>query len=219
MGSCATVKDIESLAALKASVPKGTRVAAAVGASLAGAGDGWGAVAALDACRVQSQVSSTAFSNDNEVADALCALLVTDRPDGLWSTVVVDERRVTLGLAYSSAESVRLAVARRRGVYQSRKRGVWVKGETSGTPQDLLEIEVDCDRDAVVFVVKQHGGGYCHRQGLYSCTGPQRGVELVMHTLKQRLENAPEGSYSKRLFADPSLLKSKLVRRTNCSAA
>ena len=95
------------------------------------------------------------FANDNEVADAFCALLVTDRPDGLWSTVVVDERRVTLGLAYSSAESVRLAVARRRGVYQSRKRGVWVKGETSGTPQDLLEIEVDCDRDAVVFVVRE----------------------------------------------------------------
>lgn len=32
-----------------------------------------------------------------------------------------------------------------------------------------------------------------------------------METLKSRKENAPEGSYTKRLFDDPALLKSKLV--------
>ena len=36
--------------------------------------------------------------------------LTSDRPDGLWPTVVTDERGVALGLAYSSLESVRRAL-------------------------------------------------------------------------------------------------------------
>lgn len=165
----------------------------------------------LDAARFQAQVPAATAPDAAAVSAALATLLVSDRPDGLWATVVVDERRVSLGLAYTSAESLKEAIGRRRGVYQSRKRGLWVKGETSGTPQDLLEIEVDCDRDTLVFVVHQHGSGYCHRAGLYTCTGPRRGVELLERTLHQRLTNAPEGSYTKRLFDDSELLKSKLV--------
>ena len=45
---------------------------------------------------------------NTNLADCLCALLISDRPDGLFSTVVVDEGRKILGFAYSSAGSVRV---------------------------------------------------------------------------------------------------------------
>ena len=42
-------------------------------------------------------------------------------------------------------------------MYQSRSRGLWVKGESSGATQDLLRVKYDCDRDTLCFVVRQHG--------------------------------------------------------------
>ena len=51
----------------------------------------------------------------------------------------------------------------RRGIYWSRSRdSLWIKGETSGATQELLRVELDCDCDALRFVVRQHGSGFCH---------------------------------------------------------
>ena len=46
-----------------------------------------------------------------------------------------DEHGVALGLVYSSAESIKESIKTRKGVYQSRSRGLWRKGETSGCTQ------------------------------------------------------------------------------------
>ena len=43
-----------------------------------------------------------------DAVGAFVACLRSDRPDGLFTTVVVDECNVALGLVYSSAESVRV---------------------------------------------------------------------------------------------------------------
>lgn len=96
------------------------------------------------------------------------------------------------------------------GVYWSRKRGLWHKGLTSGDTQSLQRIQLDCDRDALVFVVQQHGRGFCHR-GVHACTGPMQGIAHLERVLTERKAAAPEGSYTKRLFEDPSLLKNKLI--------
>ena len=86
--------------------------------------------------------------------------LQSDRPDGLWPTIILDELGTSLGLVYSSAASVAEAVKSGRGVYQSRKRkGLWVKGETSGDVQELISVGVDCDCDTLVFTVRQKGNG------------------------------------------------------------
>ena len=45
---------------------------------------------------------------------------------------------------------------------------LWVKGETSGHTQDVIEMRVDCDEDAVVLRVRQKGGAACHL-GYRSC--------------------------------------------------
>ena len=166
-------------------------------------------IRALDEIGADAQVGMALYTGRLDLADAIMAPLVSDRPDGLWPTVVVDERGVALGLVYSSRESVREAVRRGQGVYQSRSRGLWVKGETSGAVQELLRIDLDCDRDSPRFVVRQTGPGFCHLD-TRSCWGEEQGLGALARLLAERRHKAPEGSYTAKLFADPELLGAKL---------
>jgi phosphoribosyl-ATP pyrophosphohydrolase/phosphoribosyl-AMP cyclohydrolase/histidinol dehydrogenase len=83
----------------------------------------------------------------------------SDRPDGLIPTVVTNEGGIALGLVYSSEESLAESLKTGTGVYQSRKRGLWYKGATSGDTQELVRISLDCDQDCLKFVVRQKGRG------------------------------------------------------------
>jgi phosphoribosyl-ATP pyrophosphohydrolase len=167
-------------------------------------------VARLDELGADAQVGMALYTGRLDLADAIAAPLRSDRPDGLWPTVVVDEAGVALGLTYSSPQSLREAVRTRRGVYHSRRRGVWVKGETSGCTQELLRIDLDCDRDALRFTVRQSGEGFCHR-GAATCWGEVRGPGALAERIRgQASRNAP-GSYSTRLLQSPDLLRAKLV--------
>ncbi|MFO1037465.1 MAG: phosphoribosyl-ATP diphosphatase [Geminicoccaceae bacterium] len=166
-------------------------------------------IAALDRLGADAQVGMALYTGRLDLADAIMAPLVSDRPDGLFPTVVTDERGLALGLVYSSRESIRQAVARRMGIYQSRSRGLWVKGETSGATQELLRIELDCDRDSPRFVVRQTGAGFCHLD-TRTCWGEDAGLSRLERTLRQRRDQAPAGSYTAKLFADPALLGAKL---------
>jgi phosphoribosyl-ATP pyrophosphohydrolase len=167
-------------------------------------------VAALDRMGADAQVGMAIYTNRLALAEAFAAPLTSDRPDGLWPTVVVDELGVSLGLAYSSAESLRTAIEERRGVYQSRSRGLWVKGESSGATQQLLRVDADCDRDALRFTVRQRGDGFCH-QNTRTCWGHDAGLGALERRLAARLASAPESSYTSRLARDPGLLTIKLV--------
>ena len=89
----------------------------------------------------------------------ISSCLKSDREDGLYTTVVVNERGICLGLVYSSKESIRQSLEKGMGVYQSRQRGLWFKGATSGDTQELLHIGMDCDGDALLFTVRQNGDG------------------------------------------------------------
>lgn len=166
-------------------------------------------IAALDRIGADAQVGMALYTGRLDLADAIMAPLVTDRPDGLYPTVVTDERGSCLGLVYSSRESIREAVRRRMGIYQSRSRGLWVKGETSGATQELLRIDLDCDRDSPRFTVRQTGPGFCH-EGTWTCWGEEHGLARLQRTLQHRRAHAPPGSYSAKLLADPDLLGAKL---------
>lgn len=167
-------------------------------------------LAEIDRLGADAQVGMALYTGRLELADALAAPLRSDRPDGLWPTVVVDESGRALGLAWSDPESLREAVRTRRGTYHSRTRGLWVKGESSGDRQELLRVDLDCDRDALRFVVRQHGRGFCHR-GTRSCWGDEAGLPALLRTLRERARSAPPGSYSARLLGDPALLRAKLL--------
>jgi phosphoribosyl-ATP pyrophosphohydrolase / phosphoribosyl-AMP cyclohydrolase / histidinol dehydrogenase len=93
------------------------------------------------------------------VTNMLLRHAVVDHATGLYATTVCDEQGVTLGLVWSSEESVAEALRTGTGVYQSRKRGLWYKGKSSGDTQELLRINLDCDQDCLQFIVKQSGRG------------------------------------------------------------
>jgi phosphoribosyl-ATP pyrophosphohydrolase/phosphoribosyl-AMP cyclohydrolase/histidinol dehydrogenase len=98
-------------------------------------------------------------SSKLNIAECFLASAKTDRADGLYTTMVVDEFNKALGLVYSSKQSVAESIRLGQGVYQSRGRGLWHKGLTSGATQTLKHIDYDCDGDALRFVVEQHGAG------------------------------------------------------------
>ncbi|MBU9696359.1 phosphoribosyl-AMP cyclohydrolase [Rhodobacteraceae bacterium HSP-20] len=86
-----------------------------------------------------------------------------------------------LMMAWMNAEAVARTVATGRVTYWSRSRGAfWVKGETSGHVQRLVELRVDCDRDALLAMVEQEGPA-CHTNRR-SCfyTAVREGGEVVL---------------------------------------
>ncbi|MBI5175440.1 MAG: bifunctional phosphoribosyl-AMP cyclohydrolase/phosphoribosyl-ATP diphosphatase HisIE [Candidatus Melainabacteria bacterium] len=133
----------------------------------------------------------------------------------LIPTVVQDQAGQVLMLAYSSRESLRLALTEGRGVYFSRSRqSLWRKGETSGHVQELLSCRTDCDRDSLLFTVRQVEAA-CHND-TYSCfagAGADRKFSLaaLFATLESRKAEATEGSYTARLFQNRKLLLKKIM--------
>lgn len=167
-------------------------------------------VGKLDAMGIDAQVGMALYTGTFDLADATAACLTSDRPDGLWPTVITDQHGVALGMAYSDLESLKVALKEGVGAYHSRKRGLWVKGKSSGATQALLQVDMDCDRDTLRFKVSQQAPGFCHEQ-TWSCWGPTGGLPALDRTLAQRREEAPEGSYTQRLFNDPALLHAKIL--------
>lgn len=167
-------------------------------------------IALLDGLGADAQVGMAIYKGQLDLADAIAAPLESDRTDGLWPTVVCDERGVAMGLAYSDAQSLREAVSTGRGVYHSRRRGLWKKGETSGAIQELLRVDLDCDRDTLRFLVRQQGAGFCH-ESTWTCWGDDRGLGSLERLLRRRLDEAPRESYTRRLLDDPDLLAAKLM--------
>ncbi len=102
--------------------------------------------------------------------------------DGLIPVVAQDhESRDVLMLAWMTADAVAQTLATGRVTYWSRSRqAFWVKGETSGHTQTLVDMRVDCDRDCLLVLVEQTGPA-CHTNRP-SCfyTGIRAGIEVVL---------------------------------------
>lgn len=170
-------------------------------------------VGQIHALGADVQVGMALYTKRFSLAEAVWSTLKTDRADGLVPTVVCDERGIALGLAYSSQESLERAVESRTGVYFSRKRGLWRKGETSGATQELLQVDVDCDGDTLRFRVRQEGA-FCHK-GTRTCWGSSRGLDQLEKTVHARLFEAESRSYTNRLVTESGLLESKLIEEAN----
>lgn len=73
-----------------------------------------------------------------------------------------------LMLGWMNQEAYERTLATKRVTFWSRSRNqIWIKGESSGNYQDVVSIEIDCDRDALLIKVKSHGPA-CHT-GEQSC--------------------------------------------------
>jgi len=168
-------------------------------------------IAALDALGADAQVGMALYADRLTLGEAVAAPLRALPPDrAIWPTVVCDELGHTLGLVWSTRESLVRAVNERRGIYWSRSRNaIWVKGETSGNTQELLRVDLDCDRDALRVTVRQHGVGFCHR-GSLSCWADTFDLGALERVIQTRRDEPVPESGTARLLTDGALLGAKL---------
>lgn len=160
------------------------------------------------------QVGMALYSGRLDLNEAIVSSLDFEKCPQM-PTIVQDEAGQVLMLAYSTTESLKQALQEGQGIYYSRSRqSLWKKGETSGNTQTLISCRTDCDRDALLFRVRQQGPA-CHTEA-YSCFGSGLHAEAfsmntLFTTLSKRKSTMPEGSYTAKLFSDPVLLHKKLM--------
>ena len=102
---------------------------------------------------------------------------------GLVPAIAQDEATgEVLMMAWMNAEAVARTLATGRVTYWSRSRAAfWVKGETSGHVQELVDLRLDCDRDCLLLRVRQTGPA-CHtdrRSCFYTAVREGAEVELM----------------------------------------
>ena len=127
---------------------------------------------------------------------------------GLIPAIVVDaESDKVLTLAYMNQESLKISLEKGLTCFWSRSRQeLWLKGETSGNYQHIVSITADCDKDALVVMVKKDGPAChlgtdsCFTQELYTSGKEPFSPEGLYALLKERKETLPEGSYTTYLF-------------------
>ena len=90
--------------------------------------------------------------------------------DGLVMAIAQDDATSEiLMVAYMNEATLRQTLETGVMTYWSRSRQkVWLKGESSGNTQDVKEVRIDCDGDALLFKVEQKGRAACHT-GKVSC--------------------------------------------------
>ena len=90
---------------------------------------------------------------------------------GLMPAIVTDTGSgEVLMLAHMNAQALERTLATGTVHYWSRSRGkMWIKGETSGNTQTVVEVLTDCDQDAVVLRVRQEGVAAACHTGRVSC--------------------------------------------------
>jgi phosphoribosyl-AMP cyclohydrolase len=102
---------------------------------------------------------------------------------GLIPAIAQDETSgEILMMAWMNQDAVRRTLDSERVTYWSRSRqAFWVKGESSGNTQTLVDFRIDCDRDCLLVVVRQIGPA-CHtnrRSCFYTAVRDTQEVELL----------------------------------------
>ena len=138
--------------------------------------------------------------------------------DGLVPCIVQDwNSGEVLTLAYMNADA--LARTQETGemhFYSRSRQELWHKGETSGNVQHVKSLRYDCDADALLALVEPAGPA-CHT-GERTCfyrgeLEPQAPFEVLPElerTIAARKQQAPDGSYTASLLADPGHIGEKV---------
>jgi phosphoribosyl-ATP pyrophosphohydrolase/phosphoribosyl-AMP cyclohydrolase len=198
--------DLAELAALQKQIERPLTVAGGVATTEE--------AAAISRLGLDVQVGMALYQGHLDLSDAVVQSLDFVKCPQM-PTIVQDEAGQMLMLAYSTPESLRVALKEGAGVYFSRSRNaLWRKGESSGHRQALLKVRTDCDRDSLLFTVRQESVA-CHT-GAYSCfdggmTEAQHGLSNLYEMLKARKLALPEGSYTAKLFKNRELLLRKIM--------
>lgn len=103
--------------------------------------------------------------------------------DGLIPAIAQDsETGEVLMMAWMNAQALRMTLETGKVTYWSRSRqAFWIKGETSGHVQKLVDLRIDCDRDCILVLVDQTGPA-CHtnrRSCFYTAIRDGDEIELL----------------------------------------
>ena len=124
--------------------------------------------------------------------------------DGLIPAVIQDQATgVVLMVGYQNQAAVEKTLKIGQVTFWSRtKQRLWTKGETSGNGLEWLDIKLDCDQDALLYLVKAPAAT-CHR-GDWSCFGEGASfdaLEELFQLIQDRKKYPAKDSYTTSLFA------------------
>lgn len=134
---------------------------------------------------------------------------------GLIPVIAQDVRTGEVRMfAWANQEAIEKTLQTGYAHYFSRSRNkVWKKGETSGELQKVLEVRVDCDEDALLYIVHQEKDKACHT-GERNCFFrdiegkhvnrilPFEVLARLQDVIRERIETLPEGSYTAKLYKE-----------------
>ena len=159
---------------------------------------------------VDAQVGMAIYTGAIDPVEAFLACLDFEKPgaDGMAPTFVVDERGRPLMAAFSTPESLRIALSEQRGVYWSRSRNeLWRKGDSSGHTQRLLRVEPTA--------MATRCASWSNRPAPHATPAPTRASAargFDLGALETELaERVSSGGYTARLVGDTRLLHRKLM--------
>lgn len=148
------------------------------------------------------QIGMSIYTGKLSLVDCFITQVDFNKMD-LIPTIVQDaDTDKVLMMAYSNKQSLTQALNDKKGTYWSRSRNeIWQKGLTSGNTQQLIQADVDCDGDSLLFRVKQVNDA-CHFDR-YSCFASQKrpfDLNRLTELLNKRKEQLPEKSFTTQLF-------------------
>jgi phosphoribosyl-ATP pyrophosphohydrolase/phosphoribosyl-AMP cyclohydrolase len=122
-----------------------------------------------------------------------------------------------LTLAYMNAAALELTQETGEMHFFSRSRQeLWHKGETSGNVQQLKSLRYDCDADALLALVEPTGPAChtgertCFYRGELKPRAPFEVLPELERTIVARQQQAPDGSYTASLLANPDHIGEKV---------
>ena len=132
-----------------------------------------------------------------------------DKGDGLIPAIIQDaDTYQVLMLGYMSRPALEQTLEEETVTFYSRsKERLWTKGETSGNTLELVDLQHDCDQDALLVLAKPHGPT-CHT-GDQSCfhqkefkasPGKLDFLSELEDLIKSRKKKMPDDSYTTFLF-------------------
>ncbi len=166
----------------------------------------------LEKNNISSQLGMCIYTGKITLEDAFCACLDFEKQGGLIPTIVQDKlTKQVLMLAYSTPESLKKSFKEGFATYYSRSRKeLWKKGETSGNTQELLNAKFDCDKDTILFTVRQKGDA-CHLERFSCFEDKNFTFEGLFELIEDRKLKLPQNSYTTKLFNDEFYLKRKIM--------
>jgi len=169
----------------------------------------------LESMGINPLITTQDMLEEKEMIKILISVLDFQKQEGLIPTIVQDEHNQILMLAFSSQDSLMQALIQKRGIYYSRSRkSIWIKGETSGNYQTLYQARHDCDRDTLLFIVRQLGDA-CHLQR-YSCFGNKEfKLSDLYGIIQDRILNPVANSYTSKISKEERLVIEKIREESN----